>query len=123
MREFSGEQIFKVSSIEVIDGDTVDCEIKLPFKIRLSAERVRIQKINAPEKRTDAGKIATEATKEWIEKVKPNRLWMECRGERDGKYGRIIGDFLDMENPRTKEIKERLSDYLLANGFATPYGK
>lgn len=123
MKQFSEEQIFRVSNIEIIDGDTIDCEIKLPFKIRLSQERVRIQNINTPERHSKDGKLATAATMEWIEKVKPNRLWLECRGERDGKYGRIIGDFLNMENPRNKEFTERLSEYLLTNGFATPYGK
>lgn len=123
MKQFSDEQIFKVSRIEVLDGDTIDADIKLPFKLRLTNERVRIQKINAPERKTKEGSEATEATRKWIEAINPNRLWLECKGERDGKYGRIIGDFLEIENPRTKEYRARLSEYLLENGYATPYTK
>ena len=43
---------YKVTLDRVIDGDTVDVDIQLGFKVVLSKQRIRLHGIDTPESRT-----------------------------------------------------------------------
>ena len=43
---------YKAKLVRVIDGDTIDVDIDLGFKVFLQKERVRLFGINTPESRT-----------------------------------------------------------------------
>ena len=48
----SNQNEYDVHVVKVVDGDTVDVDIDLGFKIQLKDERVRIMGIDTPESRT-----------------------------------------------------------------------
>jgi len=48
----SQQNEYDVTVVKVVDGDTVDVDIDLGFKIQLKDERVRIMGIDTPESRT-----------------------------------------------------------------------
>ena len=43
---------YKATITRIIDGDTVDCDIDLGFKVILSKQRIRLYGIDTPESRT-----------------------------------------------------------------------
>ncbi len=43
---------YKAKITRIIDGDTVDCDIDLGFKVILGKQRTRLNGINKPESRT-----------------------------------------------------------------------
>ena len=77
----------------VVDGDTIDVDIDLGFKVWLRKERVRLYGINTPESRTrnlaekKLGLLAKKRLKELLQKN------FTIRTEKDGKgkFGRILG--------------------------------
>ena len=43
---------YKAKITRIIDGDTVDCDIDLGFKVILAKQRIRLYGIDTPESRT-----------------------------------------------------------------------
>ena len=43
---------YKAKITRIIDGDTVDCDIDLGFKVILAKQRIRLFGIDTPESRT-----------------------------------------------------------------------
>lgn len=87
--------------VEVIDGDTVDCEIDLGFELKIRA-RVRLQGINTPEifgvKKTSSEYKKGIAAKVFLESLIPKNGWVELRvAQASGreKYGRWLGRIYD----------------------------
>ncbi|QDP46216.1 MAG: putative nuclease-like protein [Prokaryotic dsDNA virus sp.] len=77
----------------VVDGDTIDVDIDLGFKVWLRKERVRLYGINTPESRTrnlDEKKLGLLAKARLKELLQKN---FTIRTEKDGKgkFGRILG--------------------------------
>lgn len=111
MYEYAIKEITKV-----VDGDTIDIECDLGFKIDVEI-RLRLEGINAPEKRGKTKKAGMKA-KEFVEK------WLELHEElmatrellvktsKKGKYGRWIGDIYYKEAKDGLVIR-RLTDALL----------
>ena len=88
---------YKVKVTRVVDGDTVDVDIDLGFKIWLRGERVRLMGIDTPESRTrdleekKFGLMAKEIVKKWVPEGSTQTLI--TRKDKSGKYGRILGSF------------------------------
>ena len=98
---------YKFKFVRVIDGDTVDGIIDLGFGISLK-ERVRIYGIDAPEVRLqtsiknikeryaekDRGLKAKSRLKELLihGSKQPEGLFINTFLDKQGKYGRILGD-------------------------------
>ena len=106
----------------VVDGDTVDVSIDLGFGVWLKNERVRLQGVDAPETRTrdlEEKKKGLE-TKAFVESVLPvgSKQKLLSTGF-NGKYGRILGDFI-VYDP-VKDSENKLSYILLRESLAEVY--
>lgn len=81
----------------VVDGDTVDVDIDLGFGVWLNNQRIRLCGVDAPETRTRdlVEKLFGYHTTEFVESTLPvNSRQLLISREFQGKYGRILGDFL-----------------------------
>lgn len=97
---------YKAKLIEVIDGDTVDLQIDLGFSVCIS-ERFRLYGIDAPEMKTEAGKIA----KAWLQATLFGKeLFVQTikakRGAKADKYGRFLAILHFDQNAMALNIAE-----------------
>lgn len=106
---------YKANLVRVVDGDTIDFDIKLWPRLTQRA-RIRVSGINTPEKRTRvhcekaAGIAATEFTQSFLDTAQK----IIITDVRDGKYaGRQLGNVYVDGNS--------LSEALLNAGHARPY--
>ena len=111
---------YKVKITNVVDGDTVDVDIDLGFKMWLRGERVRLMGIDTPESRTSnkQEKILGKASKEKLKSLcKSNKgnIVLRTSKEGKGKFGRILG-YLFTEGSSTS-----YNDILVSEGHARPY--
>jgi micrococcal nuclease len=107
---------YRATILRIVDGDTVDVDLDLGFKIVLSDERVRIAGIDTPESRTKDpeekkfGLASKERLKELLGKTAVIRTMKPDSKE---KFGRILGDFI-VDGKSVSEI-------LIEEGYAVPY--
>lgn len=81
---------YKAKCVRVVDGDTVDLEVDVGFKISIK-HRFRLAGINAPEMRYEEGKIA----KAWLkEKVEGKDIEIFSYKDADDKYGRYLATLI-----------------------------
>ncbi len=92
----------------VVDGDTLDLNLDLGFKV-FTTVRIRLARVNCPEKNTFEGKLAKEFTEQWVQKWTISNIIIHGHD----KYGRWIAEVVAGEN--------NLSDHLLATGHAITY--
>ena len=111
---------YKCKIIKVLDGDTVDIDLDLGFKIILANQRVRMAGVDTPESRTA---IAEEKVRGLLSKKKlaeklPLGSWQIIETQKpdsnDDKFGRILGVFI-------LEDGTRVNDWLIQNNYAVPY--
>jgi micrococcal nuclease len=111
---------YKCKIIKVLDGDTVDIDLDLGFKIILANQRVRLAGVDTPESRTT---IAEEKVRGILSKKKlaeklPIGSWQIIETQKpdsnDDKFGRILGVFI-------LEDGTRVNDWLIQNNYAVPY--
>ncbi len=99
----------------VYDGDTVTADVDLGFKVWRKDEKLRLHGIDAPEMRgeeREAGIVSRDALRDRV----LDRDVIVCTfRDTTGKYGRYLADiWLGDEN---------VNDWLMAEGFAEPYGE
>lgn len=89
--------VYECKVLNVVDGDTIDVELDLGFNIKLK-ERVRLIGVDTPEvygpKAEPAGAVATQFTKDWIEKRQKNNdkfSYHSVKYNAKDKYGRSLG--------------------------------
>lgn len=109
--------VYHAKLISVTDGDTLELELDVGFKMKLDAT-VRLERIDAPEMKTAAGKRA----KDFItRKLKGTHLVIETKKE-SGKYGRYIAKvFYHRTRKDYREILQYgslINDDMLAAGHA-----
>jgi micrococcal nuclease len=102
---------YNAEVVHVVDGDTVDVVIDLGFNIKFK-ERVRLLGINAPERFTDEGKLATQFVSEWLAESNNQVVLATYKNEYD-KYGRYLASVMRNGN--------NLSTDLLEKGLADVY--
>ncbi len=104
--------------VRIVDGDTVDVDIDLGFDIILRKQRIRLFRVDTPEKRTrnlrekHFGKLASRIVEELlpigeiceIETVLDNR----------GKYGRLLGTITNSDGVDVNQ-------YLINHRYAVEY--
>jgi micrococcal nuclease len=93
----------------VVDGDTIDVDVDLGFKVTLSNERIRLQGINTPESRTKnkEEKILGLAAKARLKDLLPKNFQIQTIKDGKGKFGRILAiPFVNGEDICKKLIKE-----------------
>jgi micrococcal nuclease len=101
--------------IEVVDGDTLDLNIDLGFRIWIIT-RVRLLGCNCPEMRKatmEAAQAAKRAVQKWFEDRK-DLFTIRTHLDRRDSFGRLLVEVWDNEG-------KSLCQYLLDNGYAVPY--
>jgi micrococcal nuclease len=111
---------YKCKIIKVLDGDTVDIDLDLGFKIILANQRVRMAGVDTPESRTTIAeeKIRGQLSKKKLAEKLPIGSWQIIETQKpdsnDDKFGRILGVFI-------LEDGTRVNDWLIQNNYAVPY--
>ena len=116
---------YKLSNIRVVDGDTIDADIDLGFKVS-TRQRIRLNRINAPETRLQSKiknledrihekKLGLIAKSHLAKTCKQHDIYLHSVGS--GKYGRVLGElFFDNSGTRTC-----INDLMLSEGVVRPY--
>jgi len=112
---------YKAYVDKVVDGDTLNVIIDLGFNIR-HKEIIRLAKINAPEKKTQAGEKSTRKLQDLLKNVE----FIIIKTNKTDIYGRYIGDvFFSPEhesNPqKVADEGSYLNQMLLDLGLAEVY--
>ena len=117
----SNQNEYDVHVVKVVDGDTVDVDIDLGFKIQLKDERVRIMGIDTPESRTSdrVEKLFGVAAKNRLYSLLEKDAKLITTEDKDGedmkgKFGRILGDFRAADGRLVTEI-------MIEEGHCVPY--
>ena len=123
---------YKLQNIRVVDGDTIDADIDLGFKVS-TRQRIRLNRINAPETklqkkiknlddRIHEKNLGLKAKSYLAQKCKAHDVYMHSVGS--GKYGRVLGElFIDVkDNSGLYEDTVCLNDLMLSDGVVRPYG-
>ena len=103
---------YRVEIVRVVDGDTVDVDIDLGFGVWLKKQRVRLYGIDTPESRTrdlnekKYGLMAKEYLKERIS----NGAILKTRLDGKGNYGRILGEFIVLDNEVRVNVNQEMID-------------
>ena len=113
---------YKVIIRRVVDGDTVDVDIDLGFKMWIRDETVRLMGIDTPESRTSnrkekiLGNQSKARLKELIKQYKGS-IVLETTKEGKGKFGRILGWL----NTSSELNAPSFNQILIDEGHARPY--
>jgi len=111
---------YKCKIIKVLDGDTIDIDLDLGFKIILANQRVRMAGVDTPESRTTIAeeKVRGQLSKKKLAEKLPVGSWQIIETQKpdsnDDKFGRILGVFI-------LEDGTRVNDWLIQNNYAVPY--
>lgn len=117
---------YRCTILKVVDGDTVDVDIDLGFDIILRNQRVRIMGIDTPESRTrdTIEKQFGLAAKDKVLSLIPvgsqgilKTFKDRDGGDKKGKFGRILGDFIIEYQGDVK----LLTDIMIDECFAVRY--
>lgn len=86
--------LYKCKVLNVVDGDTVDCEIDLGLFIKI-VKRVRLYGINTPELlSTDLSeRTSAKAAKDFLVNLAPSITSIKTVLDKGDKYGRLLGTF------------------------------
>lgn len=105
---------YRVNIKRVVDGDTVDVDIDLGFGVWLRGERVRLYGIDTPESRTrdkvekKYGLLAKDFLKYNL-RSKEGTIVLKTHKDGKGKIGRILGEFIRIENDGHPVYEERIN--------------
>lgn len=113
---------YRCKILKIVDGDTVDVDIDLGFGVWLKKERVRMMGIDTPESRTrdKVEKLFGLSAKQYVKDNMPTNSMQILKteidrsgGDKKGKFGRILGDFILDD--------KRLTDMMIEDGHAVAY--
>jgi len=89
---------YRAKITNIVDGDTVDMDIDLGFDVVLSNQRVRLNGVDTPEKRTSdpVEKVFGYVATNFVSAALPVGSWITVRTSLDdrGKFGRILGEII-----------------------------
>ena len=108
---------YRVEVIKVVDGDTVDVNIDLGFGVWLKKQRIRLFGIDAPESRTrdlDEKRYGLMA-KDYLKDRLADGAILKTRLDKKGKYGRILGEFLSLDD------KTNINELMILKHHAVSY--
>lgn len=126
----SGLYAYQLSNIRVIDGDTIDADIDLGFRITVR-KRIRLYGIDAPETRLQSKiknledrknekSLGLSAKARLSEICSTNSVYLESISV--GKYGRVVGTIYLLEDGMgVDDTFVSINDVLIAEGHAKPY--
>jgi|TARA_R110002020_G_scaffold412137_8_gene621764 micrococcal nuclease len=111
---------YKCTLLRVVDGDTIDVDIDLGFKVWLRKERVRMVGIDTPESRTRnlAEKKLGLASKARLKELLPKTFMLVTHKDGKGKFGRILGEPI-VDHPEFGKIN--ICNKMVEEGHARVY--
>lgn len=128
----SGLYVYQLDNIRVIDGDTIDADIDLGFRITVR-KRIRLYGINTPEIRLQSKiknledrkkqkNLGLSAKARLSEICSKNSIYLES--VKIGKYGRVVGNLYFIEDDMgIEEDFVSINDLLITEGHAEVYNK
>jgi micrococcal nuclease len=106
---------YKAIIMEVYDGDTCTIDIDLGLNIWNKGEKIRLNRINAPELRGDEKTKGLESRDYLRSLILDKEVFIETIKDRKEKYGRYLAEiWLADENGKFNNI----NDEMVKNGFA-----
>lgn len=102
---------YKARVVKVVDGDTLHLDVDLGCDSHLMMT-VRLAGIDAPEIRTNEGKVSKAWVENWLE-ARPNLILRTIKDTRE-KYGRYLGVVVDADRPTDYTLNEALVNEHLA---------
>ena len=127
-----GLYVYELGNIRVIDGDTIDADIDLGFRITVR-KRIRLYGINTPEirlqskiknieDRKNQKSLGLSAKARLSEICSTNNIFLES--VTIGKYGRVVGNLYYIEDDLgIEEDFVSINDLLVSEGHAEVYNK
>lgn len=106
---------YKAKVTEVYDGDTITVEIDLGLHTYLKDEKVRFNRINAPELRGPEKEEGIKSRDFLREQILGKDIVLETLKDKSGKYGRYLGE-IHLKVSEDKYIN--INDLLVEKGFA-----
>lgn len=109
---------YKAKVIRVIDGDTLEVDIDLGFKIILRKEKLRLLEIDTPELRSSDANERKEAqvAKKFVQDVLPENgnIIVRTKKDKKGKYGRYLANVFFFDD---NEKLICLNEMLIEQGY------
>ena len=127
-----GLYVYELDNIRVIDGDTIDADIDLGFRITVR-KRIRLYGINTPEirlqskiknieDRKNQKSLGLSAKARVSEICSTSNIYLES--VTIGKYGRVVGNLYYIEDDMgIEEDFVSINDLLVSEGYAQVYNK
>ena len=105
---------YRCKVARVVDGDTVDVDIDLGFGMWMHKERIRLYGIDTPESRTRdlEEKKYGLAAKKFLTGMLDDEggITLKTHKDKEGKFGRILGELWRTTNYADKSINQYLID-------------
>ncbi|MFZ5946706.1 MAG: thermonuclease family protein [Stygiobacter sp.] len=106
---------YKAKVTDVYDGDTVTVEIDLGLHTFIKGEKIRLNRINAPELKGKEKEMGIKSRDFLRKKILGKEILLETIKDKNEKYGRYLGEiYLEMK----KEQFVNINDLLVERGFA-----
>jgi|SRR3954469_8928358 micrococcal nuclease len=103
---------YAATLVRVVDADTFEFNIDLGFYVH-GYEKVRLRGVNAPERFTPEGKVATSFVQAWFS-TNPNLILHTHKTDLTDKYGRWVADVFSVGG-------RSLADDMLFANVAVPF--
>ena len=106
---------YKAKVISVYDGDTCTVDIDLGLNTWVRGEKLRLQRINAPEMR-GAEKVEGKKSRDYLrEQILDKEITLQSIRDKKGKYGRYLAEIW-IEDENGNQIN--INDLMVSEGFA-----
>jgi len=106
---------YKAIVTSIYDGDTCTVDIDLGLSVWLRGEKLRLNRINAPELKGEERPKGLKSRDFLISKINGKEITIETIKDRKGKYGRYLAEIW-LEEKKGKFIN--INDLLVTEGFA-----
>lgn len=105
---------YKAEVVSVYDGDTITVNIDLGLSVFLNKEKLRFNRINAPEVKGKSKKEGIKSRDYLTKLILGKEIYIETIKDRKEKYGRYLAEvYLLMDNKYVN-----INDLLVKKGFA-----
>ena len=106
---------YKAKVTSVYDGDTCTVDIDLGLHTWIAGEKIRLNRINAPEVRGSERAKGLKSRDFLRSKIEGNEVFIQTIKDKKGKYGRYLGEIWFEE---TEGNFININDLLVTEGFA-----
>ncbi len=103
---------YKAIITSVYDGDTITANIDLGFKTWVMKEKLRLNRINAPEVRGEERPKGLISRDKLREKLNGQEVIIKTLKDKKGKYGRYLVEiYLNNQNINDWLVEQELAEY------------